>query len=228
MSFMIKFLKEYKFFLTTLAIISAVILTLFYNALKPQEKLPIYQPAMVNYELVDSSLQHIKKYHKIAPFSLINQNGLNITDNDYSNKIYVADFFFTTCPSICPKMTANMGLIQEDIITDNQVLLLSFSVTPEIDSVAQLKRYAIEKGVVDSKWNLLTGDKKEIYELARKSYLAVKTSGDGGEHDMIHTENFILVDPEQRIRGFYDGTDTTAMDELISDIRLLQEEYPLP
>lgn len=228
MSFMIKYLKEYKFFLTTLAIISAVILTLFYNALKPQEKLPIYQPAMVNYELVDSSLQHIKKYHKIAPFSLINQNGLNITDNDYSNKIYVADFFFTTCPSICPKMTANMGLIQEDIITDNQVLLLSFSVTPEIDSVAQLKRYAIEKGVVDSKWNLLTGDKKEIYELARKSYLAVKTSGDGGEHDMIHTENFILVDPEQRIRGFYDGTDTTAMDELLSDIRVLQEEYPLP
>lgn len=225
---MIKFLKEYKFFLMTLAIISAVILTLFYNALKPQEKLPIYQPAMVNYELVDSSLQHIKKYHKIAPFSLINQNGLNITDNDYSNKIYVADFFFTTCPSICPKMTANMGLIQEDIRTDNQVLLLSFSVTPEIDSVAQLKRYAIEKGVIDSKWNLLTGDKKEIYELARKSYLAVKTNGDGGEHDMIHTENFILVDPEQRIRGFYDGTDTTAMDELLSDIRVLQEEYPLP
>lgn len=228
MSFMIKFLKEYKFFLMTLAIISAVILTLFYNALKSQEKLPIYQPAMVNYELVDSSLQHIKKYHKIAPFSLINQNGLNITDSDYSNKIYVADFFFTTCPSICPKMTANMGLIQEDIRTDNQVLLLSFSVTPEIDSVAQLKRYAIEKGVIDSKWNLLTGDKKEIYELARKSYLAVKTSGDGGEHDMIHTENFILVDPEQRIRGFYDGTDTTAMDELLSDIRVLQEEYPLP
>ena len=228
MSFMIKYLKEYKFFLTTLAIISAVILTLFYNALKPQEKLPIYQPAMVNYELVDSSLQHIKKYHKIAPFSLINQNGLNITDNDYSNKIYVADFFFTTCHSICPKMTANMGLIQEDIRTDNQVLLLSFSVTPEIDSVAQLKRYAIEKGVIDTKWNLLTGDKKEIYELARKSYLAVKTSGDGGEHDMIHTENFILVDPEQRIRGFYDGTDTTAMDELLSDIRVLQEEYPLP
>ena len=225
---MIKFLKEYKFFLMTLAIISAVILTLFYNALKPQEKLPIYQPAMVNYELVDSSLQHIKKYHKIAPFSLINQNGLNITDSDYSNKIYVADFFFTTCPSICPKMTANMGLIQEDIRTDNQVLLLSFSVTPEIDSVAQLKRYAIEKGVIDTKWNLLTGDKKEIYELARKSYLAVKTSGDGGEHDMIHTENFILVDPEQRIRGFYDGTDTTAMDELLSDIRVLQEEYPLP
>jgi protein SCO1/2 len=225
---MIKFLKEYKFFLTTLTIISAVILALFYNALKPEEKLPIYQPAMVNYELVDSSLQHIKKYHKIAPFSLINQNGLTITEKDYLNKIYVADFFFTTCPSICPKMTANMGLVQKDLRTDNQVLLVSFSVTPEIDSVAQLKRYATEKGIIDSKWNLLTGDKKEIYELARKSYLAVKTSGDGGKHDMIHTENFILVDPEQRIRGFYDGTDINAMDELLSDIRILQKEYPLP
>ena len=110
MRFMIKYLKEYKFFLTTLAIISAVILTLFYNALKPQEKLPIYQPAMVNYELVDSSLQHIKKYHKIAPFSLINQNGLNITDNDYSNKIYVADFFFHNMSFYLPKNDCQYGI----------------------------------------------------------------------------------------------------------------------
>jgi protein SCO1/2 len=183
---------------------------------------------MVNYELVDSTLQHKKKFHKIAPFSLTNQNGLTVTEKDYMNKIYVADFFFTTCPSICPKMTANMVLIQENIKTDNQVLLLSFSVTPEIDSVQQLKSYAIEKGVIDSKWNLLTGNKKEIYELARKSYLAVKTDGDGGEHDMIHTENFILVDPEKRIRGFYDGTDINAMDELLSDIKVLQMEYPSP
>tara|TARA_S200000501_G_C20774108_1_gene721894 strand:+ start:169 stop:846 length:678 start_codon:yes stop_codon:yes gene_type:complete len=225
---MIEILKKYKLFIATLALTSIVILVLFYNALKPKEKLVIYQPSMVNYELVDSTLQHKKKFHKIAPFSLTNQNGLTITENDYMNKIYVADFFFTTCPSICPKMTANMGLIQENIKTDNQVLLLSFSVTPEIDSVQQLKRYAIEKGVIDSKWNLLTGDKKEIYELARKSFLAVKSDGDGGEHDMIHTENFILVDPEKRIRGFYDGTDTNAMDELLSDIKVLQMEYPSP
>ena len=223
---MIEILKKRKSFISILALISIVILALFYNALKPKEKLAIYQPSMVNYELVDSTLQHKKKFHKIAPFSLTNQNGLTVTEKDYMNKIYVADFFFTTCPSICPKMTANMGLIQENIKTDNQVLLLSFSVTPEIDSVQQLKRYAIEKGVIDSKWNLLTGDKKEIYELARKSYLAVKSKGDGGEHDMIHTENFILVDPEKRIRGFYDGTDTNAMDELLSDIKVLQMEYP--
>ena len=223
---MIEILKKRKSFIAILALTSIVILALFYNALKPKEKLAIYQPSMVNYELVDSTLQHKKKFHKIAPFSLTNQNGLTVTEKDYMNKIYVADFFFTTCPSICPKMTENMGLIQENIKTDNQVLLLSFSVTPEIDSVQQLKRYAIEKGVIDSKWNLLTGDKKEIYELARKSYLAVKSNGDRGEHDMIHTENFILVDPEKRIRGFYDGTDTNAMDELLSDIKVLQMEYP--
>jgi protein SCO1/2 len=225
---MIEILKKRKSFIAILALTSIVILALFYNALKPKEKLAIYQPSMVNYELVDSTLQHKKKFHKIAPFSLTNQNGLTVTEKDYMNKIYVADFFFTTCPSICPKMTANMGLIQENIKTDNQVLLLSFSVTPEIDSVQQLKSYAIEKGVIDSKWNLLTGNKKEIYELARKSYLAVKTDGDGGEHDMIHTENFILVDPEKRIRGFYDGTDIKAMDELLSDIKVLQMEYPSP
>ena len=225
---MIEILKKRKSFIAILALTSIVILALFYNALKPKEKLAIYQPSMVNYELVDSTLQHKKKFHKIAPFSLTNQNGLTVTEKDYMNKIYVADFFFTTCPSICPKMTANMGLIQENIKNDNQVLLLSFSVTPEIDSVQQLKSYAIEKGVIDSKWNLLTGNKKEIYELARKSYLAVKTDGDGGEHDMIHTENFILVDPEKRIRGFYDGTDIKAMDELLSDIKVLQMEYPSP
>ena len=223
---MIEILEKRKSFIAILALTSIAILALFYNALKPKEKLTIYQPSMVNYELVDSTLQHKKKFHKIAPFSLTNQNGLTVTEKDYMNKIYVADFFFTTCPSICPKMTANMGLIQENIKNDNQVLLLSFSVTPEIDSVKQLKSYAIEKGVIDSKWNLLTGNKKEIYELARKSYLAVKTDGDGGEHDMIHTENFILVDPEKRIRGFYDGTDTNAMDELLSDIKVLQMEYP--
>lgn len=220
------FFTQYKVFLGVLGLISAVILALFYNALKPQEKLPIYQPAMVNYELVDSSLQHVKKYHKIAPFALTNQNGETITDRDYKDKIYVADFFFTTCPTICPKMTANMVEIQKAILNDPQVKLLSFSVTPEIDSVAQLKKYAIEKGVEDQKWNLLTGDKKQIYELARKSYLAVKDNGDGGPHDMIHTENFILIDPEKRIRGFYDGTDTVAMQTLLADIALLQKEYP--
>ena len=180
---------------------------------------------MVNSELVDSTLQHVKKYHTITDFSLLNQNGEIITQNDYTGKIYIADFFFTTCPTICPIMTKNMAHIQDRIINDDDVLLLSHSVTPVIDSVAQLKKYALEKGVLDTKWNLVTGDKKQIYELARKSYLAVKNDGDGGPFDMIHTENFILVDKERRIRGFYDGTKTEEIEKLMEDLVILKASY---
>lgn len=216
---------RYRNFFAVFAILSAVILYLFYNALKPVKILPIYQPAEVSFELVDSSLQHVKKYHKIAPFRLINQNGNIITQKDYEGLIYVADFFFTTCPSICPIMTDNMAGIQAKILDDNNLKLLSFSVTPAIDSVPQLKKYALEKGVNDAKWNLLTGDKKAIYTLARKSYFVVKEDGDGGPLDMIHTENFVLVDPEKRIRGYYDGTDNQAMETLLEDIAVLKAEY---
>ena len=195
---------------------------LIYEALQPVKRLPVYQPNMVNVELVDSTLQHVKKYHRIADFSLVNQNGDTITQEDYRDKIYVADFFFTTCPTICPIMTANLVDVQAALADDEQVLLLSHSVTPEIDSVPQLKKYAIEKGVNDAKWNLVTGDKKQIYELARKSYLAVQEDGDGGPFDMIHTENFILVDKQRRIRGFYDGTREEEMDRLLSDIEILK------
>lgn len=195
---------------------------LIYDALQPKKRLPIYQPNMVNAELVDSTLQHVKKYHRIADFSLFNQNGDTITQENYRDKIYVADFFFTTCPTICPIMTANLVEVQAALANDPEVLLLSHSVTPEIDSVAQLKKYAIEKGVNDAKWNLVTGDKKQIYELARKSYLAVQEDGDGGPFDMIHTENFILVDKQRRIRGFYDGTKEEEMDRLLSDIEILK------
>ena len=218
--------KKYRGFITICLVVSSGILILFYNALDPERRLPIYQPSMVNYELVDSTLQHVKKFHKIAPFSFTNQNGKKVTEQDYNNKIYVADFFFTTCPTICPKMTENMGQLQNEFLEDSQIKFISFSVTPQIDSVQQLKKYAIEKGVNDSKWNLVTGNKKEIYSLARKSYLAVKDDGDGGQFDMIHTENFILVDPEKRIRGFYDGTDIEAMNTLITDISILKEEFP--
>jgi protein SCO1/2 len=198
---------------------------LFYNALQPKKMLPVYQPSMVDPTLVDSTLHYKKKYHKIADFALTNQNGQTITQDDYKDKIYVADFFFTTCPTICPIMTKNMGDIQKSILEDDEVMLLSHSVTPAIDSVSQLKKYALEKGVVDRKWNLVTGDKKHIYELARKSYLAVKTDGDGGPYDMIHTENFILVDKEKRIRGFYDGTNPKEIDKLLEDLKILKDSY---
>lgn len=208
-----------------MAALSSVIMVLMYNALQPEKRLPIYQPSMVNPELVDSTLVYVKKYHTIGDFELVNQNGDTITHKTYSDKIYIADFFFTTCPTICPVMTANMADIQDVIKTDPEVMLLSHSVTPDIDSVPQLKRYALEKGVIDSKWNLVTGNKKEIYELARKSYLAVLTDGDGGPYDMIHTENFILVDKERRIRGFYDGTSKDEIDQLLLDLEVLKSSY---
>jgi len=205
--------------------LSAIIVYLFYGALQPKKMLPVYQPSMVDKSLVDSTLHYTKKYHKVADFSLVNQNGDTITQENYKDKIYVADFFFTTCLTICPIMTKNMGEVQEAIKDDPNIMLLSHSVTPQIDTVAQLKRYALEKGVIDSKWNLVTGDKKQIYELARKSYLAVKTDGDGGPFDMVHTENFILVDKEKRIRGFYDGTNREDIKRLLEDIKILEASY---
>ena len=218
------FLK-YKRFIIFFGVVSSIILLLFYIALLPQKKLPVFQPAMVNYELVDSTIQHIKKFHRIADFELINQNGKTVTNENFNGKIYVADFFFTTCPTICISMTDNLLKVQKEIQNNPNILLISHSVTPKIDSVTQLKKYAIEKGVNDKKWHLVTGDKKEIYKLARKSYLAVKDEGDGGPFDMIHTENFILVDPDKRIRGFYDGTDSKEIKRLLLEIKILSSEY---
>ena len=221
---MLRFFSNYKPFAIVLLVLSIVIVSIFYQILKPREVLPIFQPAQVNVELVDSTIQHVKKYHTIADFSLINQNGKTVTQDTYNNKIYIADFFFTTCQTICPIMTDHMIILQNKLKLDKDVMLLSHTVTPEIDSVAQLKKYALNKGVLDSKWNLVTGDKKEIYQLARKSYLAVKSTGDGGEYDMIHTENFILVDQKKRIRGYYDGTLEEDIESLLNDIDILKQE----
>ncbi len=218
-------LKKYKKFLGVFAIVSVIILMLFYNALLPVKKLPIYQPAMVNFQLVDSTIQHQKKFHRIADFSLINQNGRTITQKDFKEKIYVADFFFTSCPTICITMKDNLLKVQEKIKKNPNVMILSHSVTPKIDSVAKLKEYALENGIIDQKWHLVTGEKKAIYELARKSYLAVKDYGDGGPFDMIHTENFILIDPNRRIRGFYDGTDFGEIERLLEELEILIQEF---
>ena len=218
---MLQFFAKYKKFAIVMVILSAVILYTFYTLMQPAPSLPIYQPTMVDNTLVDSTVQFVKKYHKIADFELVNQNGETITQDDYPG-IYVADFFFTTCQTICPIMTEHMVQIQEKLKDDPSVKLLSHTVIPATDTVAQLKRYALEKGVNDSKWNLATGPKKEIYDLARKSYLAVKTQGDGGKYDMIHTENFMLIDSKKRIRGYYDGTDPEAIEQLLEDIKTLK------
>jgi len=186
-----------------------------------KKQLPIYNPVDINPKLVDKSVRNINENHRVKDFNLTNQNGINITSKDYENKIYVVDFFFTRCPSICPIMTNNMLKVQEEFIKNDDIMLLSMSVTPEIDSVEILKNYAIQKGVNDSKWNITTGSKKHIYELARKSYFAVVEQGDGGLQDFIHTPNFILVDTKKQIRGIYDGTQENEIDRLIEDIYIL-------
>lgn len=221
-----KYYRRYDFLIVLFFIVfGAIAVSGFVWVLTPKKILPVYQPAMIDPKLVDESIQFVKKYHTIAPFTMTNQNGQTITEKDYENKVYVADFFFTTCPSICPIMTKNMFSLQEKLkIKYPEVKLLSYSVTPEIDTIEQLKRYAIENKVDDKIWNLVTGDKKEIYTLARKSYLVVQNDGNGGPHDMIHTENFVLIDEENRIRGYYDGTDINEMDRLITEIGMLKND----
>ena len=218
------FFKKYRLFFGVFIVLSAIILTLFYSALKPKKSLPIYNPADVNPELVDSTVQYISKYHTITDFSFTNQNGKTITQKDYEGKIYVADFFFTTCGSICPKMTTNLSDVQKAFANNPKVKLLSFTVFPETDSVPVLKAYAKKNQVNDAKWNLVTGDKKEIYTLARKSYLAVKLGKPSELYDMVHTENFVLVDTKKRVRGFYDGTNKEDIKRLIDDITFLSNE----
>ena len=198
-------------------------ISFFFSCYQQEKKqLPVYNPVDFKEKLVDKSVRNVSKNHTVANFSLTNQNGITITNKDYENKIYVVDFFFTSCPTICPIMTNNMLKIQDEFIDNDDIKLLSMSVTPEIDNVEILKQYAIEKGVNDSKWNITTGSKKHIYELARKSYFAVVEQGDGGLQDFIHTPNFILIDTKKQIRGIYDGTDENEILRLIEDIKILK------
>lgn len=229
---MLASIRPYRKFILFFGALSLLIFLGIYSLMKPEKMLPIYSPRDINPELVDSTVQHIGNDHKIADFAFTNQNGKIISQKDYENTIYVADFFFTTCPTICPKMTDNMVWLQNQLKNNPEVKLLSFSVTPDIDTPEVLKKYAIEKGVDDTRWNLVTGEKKDIYYLARKSYLAVKTGKPEELYDMVHTENFILVDKNKRIRGFYDGTNldqptddpkTKNMKQLLEDILWLCE-----
>ncbi len=198
-------------------------LTASYYMLKPQRKLPVYNPSELDRRLVDESIQRQGRNHRTLPFALLNQYGDTITEKNLEGKIYVADFFFTTCPGICKDMAVQKRRLQTALKDDDQFVLVSHSVTPEIDSVPVMKEYAELQGAIRGKWHLLTGDKPQIYKLARQSYFAVlDEGGNGDENDFIHTENFILIDPQKRIRGFYDGTSKEDVNRLIEDIELLK------
>lgn len=195
-----------------------------YFIIRKDPRLPVYQPGDLNPSLVDATVKNNQDHH-IASFELVNQLGDTITEEQYKGKIYVACFFFTRCVTLCPKLSKSMQRLQYYYIDSPEPLLISHSVTPEMDSVPVLKRYADKFSADPNRWNLVTGPKEHIYELARKSYFAVLDEGDGGMQDFIHTENFVLVDREGRLRGYYDGTSTDEVNQLIADIAILQSEY---
>jgi len=238
--YLIQFFKKSKSTLIFLLFFTIIFVPILYFLVKPKSQLPIYNPVDVNPRLVDDAVKHISRDHKIGDFQLINQKGDTIGPKEFEGKIYIADFFFTRCQTICPIMAINMAELQEFYKEDSELKFLSHSVTPVIDSVPVLRAYAAKNKVIDSvpvlrayatknkaidgKWEITTGDKKHIYGLARKSYFAVLDEGDGGEQDFIHTEQFVLIDKQKQIRGFYDGTDASELERIKKDIDILKSE----
>ncbi|NND34705.1 MAG: SCO family protein [Saprospiraceae bacterium] len=187
--------------------------------------LPYYNEASFSPHWIAPDSDSLIEFHRIAPFRLINQEGDTISEKTFAGKIYITDFFFTVCPGICPKLTKNMLLLQEAFLHNEDVLLLSHSVTPEHDSVAVLKQYATTEGIISDKWHLVTGDQRQIYKLGRSDYFVEEDLGrDKNVDDFLHTENFVLVDKNRHIRGIYNGLNKTSVNQLIDDVRTLQKE----
>ncbi|MDA9339432.1 SCO family protein [Polaribacter sp.] len=195
------------------------------GSIDKSKTLPFYNSAEFTPEWISENDANYSKIHTIAPFEFTNQNGQKITNKNFEGKIYIADFFFTTCPGICPILAKNMAVIQELYKDDDTVMLLSHSVMPRVDSVEKIKEYAIEQKAIDEKWHLVTGDRDEIYNLARTSYFAdedFKKTKD--ESEFIHTENFVLVDAKGRIRGVYNGTLGVDILRLKRHLEILKKE----
>jgi protein SCO1/2 len=208
--------------LVIVAIISAYVMTLNQQV---ERTLPIIQPKDVKKEMVDPELLQIGIGHRIGAFSLLNQYGETISLEQVKGKVFVAEYFFTTCGTICPRMTEQMTRVQEKFRGNDAVKILSFTVNPDYDTVQVLLEYAQKYGAEKDQWHFLTGTKEELYGLARKSFFVLKPAeamnlGDAGS-DFIHTNNFVLVDQELRIRGYYDGTSVSEVNELMEDIELL-------
>jgi protein SCO1/2 len=199
-------------------VVFAIGVGIAYRMLKPSGELPVYTPAQLNPLVVDPSLRNSTAEHHILDFRLTDQKGRTVTLADARNKVVLADFFFTTCGSICPKMSTQLERVQEAYKNEPRFLILSHSVTPEMDSVPVLNAYADMHGADPERWRFLTGDRRQIYMLARKSWFAVKDTGNGGPDDFVHTENLILADTLGRLRGFYDGTKPEDVDRAIEDI----------
>ncbi|MGA9639037.1 SCO family protein [Flavobacterium sp.] len=211
-------------------ILVVTILTVIFSCNKTKNEddddiLPFINSAEFTPEWISADNPDYPEIHTIPAFSFTNQDGQNITEKTVEGKIYVANFMFTSCGSICPRMTDNMKILQDKYVNDPSVLLLSHSVTPEKDNVPVLKQYAIDKGCISGKWHLLTGNKEAIYSIAKRQYFAGDSIGYYGKlNDFLHTENFILVDGKRRIRGVYNGTLPIEMERIIDDITTLKKE----
>jgi len=192
-----------------------------YDTTKPLRYLPIFGEKQ--YEAKNGKTD--TTFHSIQNFSFINQDGKTVTEKDFDGSVYVTDFFFTTCHTICPIMSTQMERVASKFKGNAEVKFLSHTVDPEIDTVEQLKAYAIKHNADSKQWMFVTGEKKALYDIARESYLLDANEGDGGPDDFIHTQNFALIDKDKRIRGYYDGTDSTQMNQLIKDIDLLLAEH---
>ena len=211
-------------------ILLLVLLSIFFScknelSVDKSKTLPFYNSAAFTPEWISEYDVNYSQIHTIDSFEFTNQNGHKITNTAFEGKIYIADFFITTCPSICPILAKNMGVIQEFYKDDITIMLLSHTVMPSVDSVEKIKEYAIEKGAIDEKWHLITGDRDEIYNIARTSYFAdedFKKTKD--ESEFIHTENFVLVDGKGRIRGVYNGTLGVDILRLKRHVKILKKE----
>jgi protein SCO1/2 len=190
-----------------------------------QVSLPYFDTPDFTPTWINKNTNAFQNLHTIPAFSFTDQDGNNVSDMTVNDKIYVVDFFFTRCGSICPKMTNNMGKVATAFLKDQNVVMLSHSVTPELDNAMVLKKYAEVKGINNPNWHLLTGDKKQIYDIARKGYFADNAIGYNKDvSEFLHTENFILVDKHRHIRGVYNGTIDFEIDNLVRHIKMLERE----
>ena len=188
-------------------------------------RLPVYTPADLDPDWMDANLKNSSDPHTVPDFEFIDQSGDFVNQTTVENKIYIAEFFFTSCPGICPTLTKHTKRIQDAFLTDEDVMILSHTVYPEHDSVPVLAAFADLHGIQSEKWKLLTGSKKDLYGISRKGYFAISYEPDLSEYGFIHTENVVLVDKERRLRGIYNGTKPHEINRLIEDIHILKKEY---
>ena len=214
--------------LFTVLVLPWIIYFMLTSATHNLKHLPYFGPKEVETVIVDGEEVSDTIYHTIPDFQFTDQDGRTLTNKDIEGKFYVADFFFTTCKSICPKMAAQLYRVQDKFEAVDDFVILSHTVYPENDSVPVLAAYADKVHAIGDKWHFVTGDKKAIYDIARQGYFVTASKGDGGPDDFLHSEMFILVDKDRKIRGYYEGTSTVEVNDLIGDIKALIAEYNFP